>query len=125
MIAYTMLGSNQPEAAQNFYETLFSDAGIKHIFSNAKGTIFFGNGRGKPMLGIGAPYDDQDASVGNGTMVAIPFDSTEEVDAIYAKALELGAKDDGEPGWRMENVFYGAYFRDLDGNKICICKMSM
>ncbi len=41
------------------------------------------------------------------------------------KALELGAADEGEPGWRAPDVFYGAYFRDLDGNKLCVCKMNM
>jgi len=125
MIAYTMLGSNQPEAAQKFYETVFADAGIKHVFSNPKGTKFYGNGPGKPLLAIGTPHDDQEATCGNGTMVAIPFDTTDEIDVTYAKAIELGATDDGEPGWRMPDIFYGAYFRDLDGNKICLCKMNM
>ena len=37
-----------------------------------------------------------------------------------AKALEHGASDEGAPGQRMDG-FYGAYFRDNDGNKICFC----
>jgi predicted lactoylglutathione lyase len=40
------------------------------------------------------------------------------VDRLYAKALELGASDEGAPGQRIENVFYGAYVRDPDGNKL-------
>ena len=55
---------------------------------------------------------------GNGTMKAIPLDSHEAVDEMYAKAIELGATDDGEPGPRAGN-FYGAYVYDLDGNKLC------
>jgi len=50
-------------------------------------------------------------------MVALPMDSKEQVDEFYAKAMELGATDEGAPGARME-TFYGAYIRDLDGNKI-------
>ena len=37
------------------------------------------------------------------------------------KALELGATDEGEPGQRVP-TFYGAYVRDLDGNKLTFCK---
>jgi predicted lactoylglutathione lyase len=33
------------------------------------------------------------------------------------RALALGATDEGPPGDRGDN-YYGAYFRDLDGNKL-------
>jgi hypothetical protein len=36
--------------------------------------------------------------------------------------MELGGSDEGAPGVRGEEgprAFYGAYFRDLDGNKLC------
>jgi predicted lactoylglutathione lyase len=33
-------------------------------------------------------------------------------------ALSLGAVSEGEPGHRDPGAFYGAYFHDLDGNKI-------
>ena len=63
------------------------------------------------------PYDGNPATVGNGVMIALKMDSTEQVDAFYAKAIELGASDEGEPGPRGEG-FYAGYFRDLDGNKL-------
>ena len=44
-------------------------------------------------------------------MTGLTFDTTEEVDAIYQKAIELGAADEGEPGQRVP-TFYGAYVRD-------------
>ena len=37
-------------------------------------------------------------------------------------AIAAGAADEGAPGMRTDN-FYGAYFRDPDGNKICVFKM--
>ncbi|MFA5583917.1 MAG: hypothetical protein WDA09_06850 [Bacteriovoracaceae bacterium] len=40
----------------------------------------------------------------------------EEVDRLHALVLTLGAKDEGAPGVRLD-MFYCAYFRDLDGNK--------
>ena len=55
-------------------------------------------------------------------MPAIAAPDTETVDRVYAKAIELGAQDEGAPGKRMP-TFYGAYFRDPDGHKICVCKL--
>jgi predicted lactoylglutathione lyase len=51
-------------------------------------------------------------------MVAIPAGSKEAVDKFYHKAIELGATCDGEPGQRIPDMFYGAYVRDPDGNKL-------
>lgn len=39
------------------------------------------------------------------------------VDTLYAKALSLGATDEGPAGPRGEG-FDAGYFRDLDGNKV-------
>jgi predicted lactoylglutathione lyase len=50
-------------------------------------------------------------------MFAIPAPDKPTVDKLYKKAIELGATCEGEPGQRMPDVFYGAYFRDPDGNK--------
>ncbi len=69
------------------------------------------------MFAIFIPYDGEEASVGNGSMTGFLMNSEEEVDDIYAKAISLGATDTGEPGRRTKN-FYGAYVRDLDGNKL-------
>ena len=37
--------------------------------------------------------------------------------ASTARAMSLGAKDEGAPGPRGQG-FYAGYFRDLDGNKL-------
>jgi predicted lactoylglutathione lyase len=55
-------------------------------------------------------------------MPAIAAPDAATVDKVYNKAIELGAQDEGAPGQRMP-TFYGAYFRDPDGNKICVCKL--
>jgi predicted lactoylglutathione lyase len=79
--------------------------------------VMFGTERGAPMLGVCKPYDEKDATAGNGTMVALDVGSQEAVQKVYAKAIELGGTDEGEPGLRGGN-FYGGYFRDPDGNKL-------
>ncbi|WP_415901164.1 hypothetical protein ACMXYR_08205 [Neptuniibacter sp. QD29_5] len=40
-----------------------------------------------------------------------------EVDAIYHKALEFGATDEGALGARSE-IFYAGYFRNPESNKL-------
>jgi predicted lactoylglutathione lyase len=62
-------------------------------------------------------FDGNAATVGNGVMVALRMDSTEKVDSLYRKAIELGAQDEGAPGPRGDG-FYAGYFRDPDGNKL-------
>ena len=74
------------------------------------------------MLAICIPYNEETQHPGNGNMIAIPGGSREGVDRLHAKALSLGATDEGEPGDRLP-TFYGAYVRDLDGNKLCFFEM--
>ena len=73
----------------------------------------------KPALSVTYPFDGNAATAGNGVMVALAVDSQEKVKALYDKALELGGTDEGPPGPRGDSGFYAAYFRDLDGNKLC------
>lgn len=67
------------------------------------------------------PYDKGEASPGNGVTVAFNAESRAEVDAFHAAALAAGGIDVGAPGLRTHYHpnYYGAYVRDLDGNKIC------
>ena len=53
------------------------------------------------------------------------MDGPEAIKSIYEKAIALGATDEGEPGERIPGTFYGAYVRDLDGNKLCFFDMKM
>ena len=67
------------------------------------------------------PYDKGTASPGNGVTVAFDAASRQAVDAFYAAAIAAGGIDAGAPGLRTHYHpdYYGAYVRDLDGNKIC------
>jgi predicted lactoylglutathione lyase len=118
MIAYTTLGVSDMERAKTFYSSLLADIGVSVLMDLGR-IAMLGTGEGA-MLSVCIPYDESDASPGNGNMVAIPPGSREMVDQLYAKAIELGGTDEGEPGERMDG-FYGGYFRDLDGNKVCFC----
>ncbi|NQY96254.1 MAG: VOC family protein [Henriciella sp.] len=121
MLAYVTLGSNDTDRAVAFYDAVLAELGAKRFFDNGR-MHFYGTAPGQPMLAIGGPYDEAEATCGNGVMPALGVADTETVDRVYAKAMELGAPSEGEPGQRMP-TFYGAYFRDPDGHKICVCKL--
>ena len=117
MIGYTTLGTNDMARAGAFYDALFADLGAKRLMDMAPHLIGWGTGLEQPMVAVIKPYDGQPATVGNGVMVALLVREPAQVDQLHAKALELGAKDEGAPGPRGDG-FYGGYFRDLDGNKL-------
>ena len=127
MIGYVTLGTNDLDRARAFYDALLGEIGARRLMEFAEnGFTLYGTGFGKPGLAVTRPYDGEPAVAGNGNMVALAMDSRERVDAFHARALELGGTDEGAPGLRTEEgprAFYGAYFRDPDGNKLCAFRL--
>ena len=122
MIGYITLGTNDFEAAKNFYGELLGEMGAESFYGDDR-IQFYSAGPGQPMVAVCKPYDGAAHHAGNGHMLALPGGSPEGVDKLYNKAIELGATCDGPPGQRLP-VFYGAYARDLDGNKLCFFHMT-
>jgi predicted lactoylglutathione lyase len=116
MIGYVTLGTNDLERAARFYDALLGELGAKR-FLEADRFIAWGAEPGAAMVSVIKPFDGSPATVGNGVMVALLAESKTQVDAMHAKALELGAQDEGAPGPRGPG-FYAGYFRDLDGHKL-------
>jgi len=116
MIGYVTLGTNDLARAAKFYDALLAEIGGKRAMESDR-FVSWSAGANSPGVGIIKPFDGKAATAGNGMMVALAVDSQEKVKALYNKALQLGAKDEGPPGLRFGN-FYAAYFRDLDGNKL-------
>ena len=120
MIGYAMLGSNDLDRSFAFYDALLATVGGKRVMDlGGRGALYAGPDGG-PMLGIVEPWNKEPATNGNGTMIALVTKNASEVEKVHAKALELGATCDGPPGPRGPEAFgfYGAYFRDPDGNKL-------
>ena len=121
MIGYVTVGSNDLEKARGFYDALMPAIGAARIMEFGDNFTMYGTGMGKPGFAVCKPHDGKAATAGNGNMASIACDSRAKVDALYAKAMELGGSCEGPPGVRGEegdHAFYGAYFRDLDGNKL-------
>ncbi len=122
MLAYTTLGTKDLARAADFYDVVLAELGAKRFMEEPDYFIAWTNSEQGASLAITNPFNKEAASVGNGTMVALGATSREQVDRVYAKAIELGGTDEGAPGQRYPG-FYAAYFRDLDGNKLNCCYM--
>jgi catechol 2,3-dioxygenase-like lactoylglutathione lyase family enzyme len=116
VLAYATVGSNRMDEAKAFYDALLGQAGFSPLFDPPSGGRLYGSGA--TAFGVLHPQNGQAATAGNGAMLGFRCDTRGEVDALYAKALELGGTDEGPPGPRGPE-FYMAYFRDREGNKLC------
>jgi hypothetical protein len=114
---YTSVGSNKLDEAKAYYDALLPLAGFAPAMEHQSGGRAYANADGQ-IFGVFGPHDKKPATVGNGSMLAFAFDTRDEVDAFYAKGLELDGSDEGGPGERNPGAYF-AYFRDLDGNKLC------
>jgi catechol 2,3-dioxygenase-like lactoylglutathione lyase family enzyme len=120
MIGYATIGTNDLEKAKTFYATVLAPLGARPAFASDRMQGYAG--AAGAMLAVCRPYDGEKAFAGNGNMVALQAASPDVIKQVYDLALANGASDEGAPGERMPG-FYGAYFRDLDGNKVCVFKM--
>jgi predicted lactoylglutathione lyase len=116
MIGYVTLGTQNLARAAAFYDALLGTIGASRYMASDR-FIAWTISPTMPSLSVALPFDGNAATVGNGSMVALVFDSRAKVDALHRKALELGATDEGPVGPRGDG-FYAGYFRDLDGNKL-------
>ena len=101
MIGYVTLGSDDLPRARAFYDALLGTIGATRLMEFGDefgGFTMWGTAFGKPGLAVTNPYNKQPAVAGNGNMAAIVLDERAEVDALYAKALELGGTDEGAAG---------------------------
>ncbi len=116
MISYTTVGTRDLKKSGDFFDKLFSVIGAKRI-RQGDTYILWGTAPDKPAFSIFLPFNGNEVTVGNGSMIALAAKSPDQVDEMYEKARSLGAKCEGEPGPRDDGIFYMAYFRDMDGHK--------
>ncbi|MDG2284777.1 MAG: VOC family protein [Alphaproteobacteria bacterium] len=118
MFSHVTVGTNDIAKARAFYDAVLATLGIES-FTQGKHFIGYGAKDG-PQLWVLSPFNCEPASVGNGGHIAFLAPDRGAVDAFHAAAIIAGAKDEGAPGPRPQyhDNYYGAYARDLDGNKI-------
>lgn len=124
MLSHVYVGTNEFEPAFAFYSAVMGALGARLRFSDpAKPWAAWMPAEGaRPLFIIGTPYDGQPAQPGNGQMTALMAASRGAVDRAHASALAHGGHCEGPPGLRPQyhDNYYGAYFRDPEGNKLCV-----
>lgn len=125
MLSHIHIGIADYDRALPFYTALLAELGLERKFAERdKGWAgWMTPGVARPLFLIGRPFDGGPASAGNGQMIALLAPTRGVVDRCHALALAEGGTDEGPPGLRphYHANYYGAYFRDPDGNKLCVC----
>lgn len=122
MLSSGRYGTRDLERAKIFYDGVAEVLGAQKVIDRPDLCGYQGSEGG--MLMIGTPFEGE-ASVGNGSQMALMAPSRDIVNKAHAKALELGGRCDGPPGPRgaAEWNLYAAYVRDPDGNKLAILRV--
>jgi catechol 2,3-dioxygenase-like lactoylglutathione lyase family enzyme len=124
MFSHLFLGVSDFKRALAFYRALMPVLGIKERFCDESKPWagWQSHPQPRPLFLIGKPFDNQPHVPGNGQMAAFLAGSRAMVDQAYAVALANGGTSEGAPGLRPEYHanYYGAYFRDTEGNKLCV-----
>ncbi len=125
MFSHVTVGTNDFERDFAFYSGLMAVLGHQLRFHESERWAGWQQRSGVdgPLFIVGRPYDGARATHGNGQMVAFETADRLTVDRCFEVAIGTGARSEGEPGLRPEYHpdYYGAYFRDPGGNKICVC----
>jgi catechol 2,3-dioxygenase-like lactoylglutathione lyase family enzyme len=118
MLHHVSIGVADVARAAQFYDRVLQALGYKRVFEVLPYGIGYGDKQ--PSFWVQLPHDQQAASVGNGMHIAFNATSEEMIRAFHRAALDAGGSDDGAPGPRPDYGpdYFGAFVRDLDGNKI-------
>jgi catechol 2,3-dioxygenase-like lactoylglutathione lyase family enzyme len=124
VFSHICVGVTDFDRALVFYSALMSSLGLEVRFCdhNRPWAGWQSAGESRPLFLIGRPFDEGPHAPGNGQMVALLAGNRALVDSAYETALAHGGVSEGSPGLRPEyhDNYYGAYFRDPDGNKLCV-----
>lgn len=133
MLSYVYFGTNDLPGAIAFYNAALAPLGLQRVITGdadwdrvaAGWGLYEEGGLRELAFWIGIPFNQQPATVGNGSMVAFRASTWQAVDDFHAAALAHGGTCEGAPGLRLNYSpdFYAAYVRDPDGNKLAaLCR---
>lgn len=124
MFLHIVVGVSDFSRAMAFYKPVLDSLGIAFRFQEDE-HLWAGwqsKPEPRPLFLIGCPFNHQPHHPGNGQTIAFMASSRQKVDQVHAIALENGGMCYGKPDPSPEYHpnYYGAYFRDPDGNKLCV-----
>ena len=124
MFSHIFISVTDFERALAFYHPLMASLSLEERFCDASRPWagWHSAGGQRPLFVICKPFNGEPHDPGNGQMVAFAGANRAMVDTAYRVALANGGTSEGLPGLRPQYHanYYGAYFRDPDGNKFCV-----
>ncbi|OYV02250.1 MAG: glyoxalase [Burkholderiales bacterium PBB5] len=124
MFSHIVVGASDFDRALAFYRPLMDVLGVQARFCQLERPWagWQSSPDVRPLFLIGRPFDGGPPSPGNGQMVAFLAQDRAMVVRAHEVALQNGGSNEGAPGLRPEYHphYFGAYFRDPDGNKLCV-----
>lgn len=124
MLSHIFIGISDFPKAMAFYQPLMASLGVQPRFADESHPWagWQSSPDPRPLFIIGRPHNQSPHQPGNGQMVAFLAESRAQVDEAHRIALANGGTCEGPPGLRPQYHahYYGAYFRDPDGNKLCV-----
>ena len=124
MFSHIFVGVNHFDRALAFYNAVMASLGFEQRFCEP--TVpwagWHSEGGARPFFVIGKPSDGHSHQPGNGQMVAFAASDRGMVRVVHNTALAAGGRCEGPPGVRPQyhRDYFGAYFRDPEGNKLCV-----
>ncbi len=117
MIDHVSIQVQDLKAAIAFYRQVLEPLGYQLFFDTEETAAF---GTKYPQFWLNHRPKLPRAHAQTGAHVCLRAPSDEAVSNFHASALELGGTDDGAPGPRQAllTTYFGAFIRDLDGNRI-------
>jgi lactoylglutathione lyase len=124
MFSHVFFSVTDFDRALGFYRPVMQALGLAERFCepDKPWAGWHSAGGTRPLFVICKPFDGQPHAPGNGQMVAFAAQDRETVRAVHRTALLHGGSCEGPPGLRPQYHadYYGAYFRDTEGNKLCV-----
>ena len=117
IFTHVTVGTNDLAKARAFYDAVLAPLGYKRLNDlGDNGSIW---GESAAEFFVLKPANGQPATFANGGTISFVAPSRAAVAAFHKAALAAGGKDEGAVGPRSWHPHdYGAYVRDLDGNKL-------
>ena len=125
MFNHIMIGSNDIERSQRFYDAVLGTLGAEggpllNRAASGHTRLFYRHDGG--TLCISEPINDEPATFANGGTIGFRCGTPEQVQAFHDVAVEHGGTSiEDAPGLRESplGAMYLSYVRDPDGNKLC------
>lgn len=124
MFSHIFVSVTDFDRALRFYRPLMLALGLEQRWCEADQPWagWHSAGGTRPYFAICTPFNGLPHATGNGQMVAFSAQDREMVRLAHTTALAHGGTDERAPGLRPQyhTHYFGAYFRDPDGNKFCV-----